>query len=234
MRKQYQGVTAYVGLPGSGKTYSMAEAGLRALRRGRDVWANADHTGERAWFYGAKMFRTFDEFAAIPAGDPARGIPGPIILWDELPLFVNARKWQDFPDGLLYRFTQIRKDAIELHFSTIDWRMVDVNVRRVTFWVWECESVGFGIHKRKLWPPEERRKKDDRPRRREMFRIRDSVISEFDSFGKVSAPLALPAPVVETAGAGGVPAERGAGLVVRHGAKRLVRPTIPQRRTTTT
>lgn len=202
MRRRYQGVTAYTGLPGSGKTYTMAEVGLRAMKAGREVWANADGTGKEPWFFGAKMFSTFAEFDAIPSGDPKNGVKGPVILWDELPLFVNARKWQEFPDGLLYRLTQVRKDGIELHYSTIDWRMVDVNVRRITFFVWECEHKVAGMHRRALWPPEERRRKDDRPRRREWFRIRDQVIAEYDSFGKVTAPgLAL----VETPAEAGSP-----------------------------
>lgn len=184
MRRRYQGVTAYVGLPGSGKTYSLAKVGLDAMRQGRQVWANTDHTMTEPWLHGALPFASFDEFAQIPNDA--------VIVWDELPLFVNARKWQDFPDGLLYRLTQIRKDGLELHFSTIDWRMVDINVRRITFWVWECEHALGPFHRRVLWPPEERRKKDDRPRRRELFKIRAEVGAAYDTLGKVSAPLALP------------------------------------------
>jgi hypothetical protein len=209
MRRHYNGVTAFVGLPGSGKTYSLAKVGLDAMARGRTVWANVDHTMEQPWLAGARPFASFDEFAQIPNDA--------VIVWDELPLFVNARKWQDFPDGLLYRLTQIRKDGLELYFSTIDWRMVDVNVRRITFWTWECEHVIGRLHRRVLWPPEERRKKDDRPRRRELMLIRSSIGDAYDTLGKVSAPLMLPTtsvrPAAESAGVledGGDPAERGA------------------------
>lgn len=176
--KRYDGVTAYVGLPGSGKTYSLAKVGVEAMDRGREVWANADGSGEAPWLEGAHVFRSFDEFQTIPNDA--------VIVWDELPLFVNARKWQEFPDGLLYRLTQIRKDGLELHFSTIDWMMVDTNVRRIAFWVWECEQVIGGLHRRKLFPPKERRQKDERPRRREWFRIKDEITSRYDSWGKVS------------------------------------------------
>jgi hypothetical protein len=175
------GVTAYTGLPGSGKTYSLAKVGVEAMARGRSVWANADHTGNAPWLQGARVFRSFDEFQSIPNDA--------VIVWDELPLFVNARKWQDFPDGLLYRLTQIRKDGLELHFSTIDWRMVDVNVRRITFWVWEVEQLAFGLHRKALYPPEERRRKDERARRREWFRVKPEIAGAYDSWGKVSAPM---------------------------------------------
>jgi hypothetical protein len=190
MNRRYQGVTAYVGLPGSGKTYTLAAVGMRALDRGRRVWANVDHTGQRPWFNapGVEAFRSFEEFAEIPNDA--------VILWDELPLFVNARKWQDFPDGLLYRLTQIRKDGLQLHFSTIDWRMVDVNVRRITFWTWECSHVVGAWHVRRLRPPEERRRKvrgkDERARATEFFRIRQDVRTTYDTFGKVQTFGALP------------------------------------------
>jgi hypothetical protein len=133
-------------------------------------------------------------------------------------LFVNARKWQDFPDGLLYRLTQIRKDGLELHFSTIDWRMVDINVRRITFWVWECVQVAGPFHRRVLWPPEERRKKDDRPRRRELFRIRPDVAEAYNTMGKVSAPIATVESIERAQEAAGVPASAGVPTRRRRGS----------------
>lgn len=223
--RHYMGVTAYVGLPGSGKTYSLAEVGVRALRRGRQVWANTDGSGVDPWFIGARPFASFDEFMQIPNDA--------VILWDELPLFVNARKWQEFPDGLLYRLTQIRKDGLELHFSTIDWRMVDVNVRRITFWTWECDHLVGPVHRRKLWPPEERRRRDEKPRRKEWFTIRPEVGQAYDTLGKVSAPLSLPtgaAEVVQLGEAAGTPRQRGAassgGRARRPGARRAAASAV--------
>jgi hypothetical protein len=185
-RRRYQGVTAYVGLPGSGKTYSLAEVGRRALDDGREVWSNAGFDFAPG-HPQSKVFSSFEEFTEIPNGA--------VVLWDELPLYVNSRKWQEFPDGLLYRLTQIRKDGLELHYSTIDWRMVDINVRRVTFWTWECRSITSRVFCRALFPPEERRKKDERARRREFVRVKIETAGLYDTYGKVSVapPKALTA-----------------------------------------
>jgi hypothetical protein len=142
----------------------------------REVWANTTPDGV-PWLVGARPFSSFDEFCAISTG---------VVVWDELPLFVNSRKWQEFPDGLLYKLTQIRKDGLQLHFSTIDWRMVDVNVRRITFWTWECYAMPLGLFLRKLYPPEERRRPKERARRTELCRIRPTVCAAYDTFGKVA------------------------------------------------
>jgi len=181
-RRGYQGVTAYVGLPGSGKTYTLTDVACRALLAGREVWTNRGYEVSIGGL-SSKTFASFDDFLSIPNDA--------VICWDELPLFVNARKWQEFPDGLMYRLTQIRKDSLELHYSAIDWLMVDANVRRITFWVWECNRLGLGVHRRAMYPPEERRRKDERPRQRELFRIRPHIAASYDSWSKVA--VAAPA-----------------------------------------
>lgn len=171
----YKGVTAYVGLPGSGKSYGLVEAAHREFLKEdpRPVFVNAGFN-----VTGAIAFRSFDEFLEIPDGS--------LVLWDELPLYVSARKWNDFPDGLLYRLTQIRKDGLELRYSTIDWGMVDKNVRNVTFWVWECEQVSARVLRRRLYPPEHRRQAKERPRRTELVRLKQDVLDRYDSFSKVA------------------------------------------------
>lgn len=160
--RRYQGVTAYVGMPGSGKTYALAEIAARKLRQGRSVFCNAGFD-----VLGAAVFSSFEEFCTLPAGS--------VVVWDELPLYVNARKWSEFPDGLLYRLTQVRKDGIELYYSAIDEAMVDLNVRRVTFWYWHCRAVTARVLVRSLWPPESFRKARQRPMRRELVIVRERI-----------------------------------------------------------
>jgi hypothetical protein len=200
-RRRYMGVTAYTGLPGSGKTYSLVDVGVQAVKRGRTVWCNADDTGKAPFFFQADgFFATFDDFMQVP--------PNAVILWDELPIWVNSRKWQEFPDGLLYRLSQIRKDGLELHYSCMDMRMVDNNVRRITFREWQCHALGLGIHRRVLWGPPEYRRKDDKLARRELYRIKPEVAEAYNSWGKVAAPLAT-ATSTEPPSPAGVPAPAG-------------------------
>ncbi len=181
VKRKYQGVTAYVGMPGSGKSYGLAEEGKRALDRGRPVFSNAGFDfGATAtgWRDGCFQFGSFEELVHVPQGAT--------ILIDEAPLYFNARKWQDFPDGFMYRLTQVRKDGLEVYYSTIDWRMVDVQLRRMTFWVWECKALTGRLLHRRMFPPEERRKKDERARRSEFVRVKPSVSELYDTLGKVS------------------------------------------------
>jgi hypothetical protein len=208
MKKRYMGVTAYTGLPGSGKTLTMAEVGCKAKAKGRTVWANADETGKRPWFRPAdRHFKTHDDFLALVAEAVEHGTQ-PVILWDELPIYVNARKWQEFPDGLLYQLSQIRKDGMELHYTAMDMAMVDINVRRITFREWKCNALGLGLHRRVLWGAPEFRKRDDKRIRGEYFRVKPDVAESYNSWGKVSAPLA-PVLSSDAPAPAGVPAPAG-------------------------
>jgi len=212
-RKPYQGVTAYVGMPGSGKTYTLARIGLDALRAGERVVTNEGFeivdpvSGRRS-----EVFSSFDEFAALQ---------GPVVVcWDELPLYFNARKWAEFGDGMLYKFTQIRKDGIRLHYSAIHELMVDVTLRRITFWYWHCRPVVAGWHRREMWPPEEFRKATQRPLMTSWFRIREEVASSYDTDAKVAVSSKLRAALAEGHGAAGkfalpegVPPARSAAVV---------------------
>jgi hypothetical protein len=171
--KAYQGVTALTGMPGSGKTYSLAQIGLEALGRGERVYCNAGFDLE-----GCEVYSSMQEL--IDLEGPA------VILIDEAPLYFNARKWQEFPDGFLYRLTQIRKDGFQLYYTSISWEMVDVNLRRMTFWVWECESLTSKRFRRHRFPAQERRQKDERPRERHRVRINPAVCAAYDTFGKVA------------------------------------------------
>jgi hypothetical protein len=191
MKKQpkYQGVTGFVGMPGSGKTYSLARIGLDAMKRGERVVCNAGFD-----LAGAETMATFDEFAALE---------GPVtVVWDELPLYFNARKWAEFPDAMLYKLTQIRKDGIRLYYSAIHELMIDTTIRRITFWFWHCRALTGRMLFRALYPPQEFRKAASKPYRRKLYVVRDEVASAYDTFGKVK----LPKKIRERVGAG-VPEE---------------------------
>lgn len=174
-RGKYQGITAFVGMPGSGKTYGLAQVGVRALAAGERVVCNAGFD-----LKGAETMSTFDEFAALE---------GPVtVVWDELPLYFNARKWAEFPDSMLYKLTQIRKDGIKLYYSTIHEMMIDTTIRRITFWFWHCNAITGRYLRRSLWPPEEFRKAKQKPVRREFVVVKDEVAALYDTHGKVALP----------------------------------------------
>lgn len=226
---RYMGVTAGVGMPGSGKTYWLAQVAAAAMREGRPVYANADEHGQ-PWIRGARPFSSFEEFLQIPSGTT--------VVWDELPIYVNSRKWQEFPDGLLYRLSQIRKDALHLYYSAIDEDMVDLTVRRLTFWVWECHSITSRLLVRRRFPPKARRKKDERCRERKLVRVRPEVAELYNTLGKVAAPVKVVEAYSKTSGeqwvspVGSLPAgdqprdEAGVGPARSAGDSLIVRPQL--------
>lgn len=177
-RKKYQGVTAFVGMPGGGKTYALAEIGTRALARGERVYSNAGFD-----LQGTEVISTFDEFAALQG--PA------VVVWDELPLYFNARKWQEFPDAMLYKFTQIRKDGLQLYYSAIHEAMIDTNIRRITFWYYHCRAITGRFLIRKLYPPEEFRRQGQKAMGSDWVWVRDSVARAYDTDRKVAVPQRL-------------------------------------------
>lgn len=210
---RYAGVTAAVGMPGGGKSYLLAEMASRAMAKGVRVWSNAGFD-----VAGTNTIESFEEFASL------RG-PG-LVVWDELPLYFSSRRWAEFPDGMLYKFTQIRKDGLRLAYSTIHEGMVDVSIRRVTFWYWHCRTVlTRKTMVRTLWPPSEFRKASAKPLRRQIRRLDMRVASLYDTMGKV----AVTADVGERVSS--VSNERfsmpDAAGVLRSGSGRVVREARP-------
>jgi len=178
LKKTYNGVTAFVGMPGSGKTLALASIGAKAMARGERVVCNAGFD-----LQGAERLSTFDEFASLE---------GPVVVvWDELPLYFNARKWSEFPDSMLYKFTQIRKDGIQLYYSAIHEQMIDVNIRRITFWFWQCRNLGFGWCIKRCYPPEQFRKATQKPYRTSLYRIKPAIYELYDTYQKVELPKKL-------------------------------------------
>lgn len=172
MVRKYMGVTGAVGLPGSGKSYFLVEQALKAQKRGVPVYSNAGFD-----VAGTETIESFEHFAYLE---------GPcVVVWDELPLYFAARRWADFPDGMLYKLTQIRKDSIQLYYSTIHELLVDTVVRRLTFaWVEHRHMVGRLI-RRTWWPPREFRTEGHAAYRKQIIYMRREVMDAYDTMGRV-------------------------------------------------
>jgi hypothetical protein len=196
-QRKYQGVTAYAGMPGSGKTYALAQLGVLALKRGEQVWSNRgfdfavgseyDHDGL------VNVFGSFEEMCTIDSG---------LILLDEAPLYFNSRKWGEFPDGFFYKLTQIRKDGVRFAYSTIHQAMVDVNIRRVTFFWFQCRAVTNRWLVRSKYPHEDFRGKDQRVLRREWALVKPEVADLYDTLGKVAIHAAASKAIADVDGSG--------------------------------
>lgn len=61
---------------------------------------------------------------------------GQIYILDELSSLLNARSWKDFPPEALDLITQSRKVRTRILYTTQDFKMTDINLRRLTREVW--------------------------------------------------------------------------------------------------
>lgn len=62
---------------------------------------------------------------------------GQIYILDELSSILNSRSWKDFPVEALDLITQSRKVRTRILYTTQDFQMTDINLRRLTKEVWK-------------------------------------------------------------------------------------------------
>lgn len=132
---------AIVGIPGSGKTYSMTWLGLRALVEGRPVWSNygVDAVALRAWLAvrgGREAWLRWEWWR--PWRDPAdlAGVRNGVLLFDEAHLWAFSRRWRELPAELLWWWTQSRKFGVDVYFSAQRLQSVDAALRDLVAEVW--------------------------------------------------------------------------------------------------
>jgi hypothetical protein len=178
--KSYQGIQAYVGPMGSGKTYLMTRSAVAALRQGREVWANAGYAvTDPQSGRSTKMYVSLQEMLLAPAGS--------LLLLDEAGTFMNARHYQELPRGLMYRLTQARKSALQLIYTAQHEMQVDVALRRLTSRVHYVSRIGpVGVST--AWPPVDFCKADTQSLGRQWFMLRKKVMEAYDSTARVWVP----------------------------------------------
>lgn len=98
-------ISALCGLPGFGKTATMAKWGYKAMREGKTVYSNFPLKG------------------AIPYHDPLEvlgQVKNALILMDEAGLLLDQMKMFDMPYEIFYELRQHRKDGVDLLLSAQD------------------------------------------------------------------------------------------------------------------
>lgn len=125
-------VVAFLGLMGAGKTMGMVRA---ALSQSRPIYSNVPILPP-AGFAPAATVEYFDQLNSLY---------GACVCLDELQLIVNAREFAkasalDFAEWLELR---IRKRKSCFLFTTQDFEMVDINVRRVCSHIYYHDAIRF-------------------------------------------------------------------------------------------
>ncbi len=125
------GIEAFVGLAGEGKTISMTRE-LNRLRKkyGNDIYITTNY------FYKYQDFPFENWHQLLNEYDKTL-----IVAWDELPNEFNSRDFQDFPVELVDKLTQLRKEnGTKIFYTAQDFKLVDVSIRRLTFYVHQCRT----------------------------------------------------------------------------------------------
>jgi len=124
-------IIAYTGLPGSGKTYSLAAdcAGVQK-KYGLPVYANFA-------LAGAHFFTDLKQVLNVERG---------VIAIDEMNTLCPAHKWQSIPVEYQNLWTQSRKQDIDLWYTSQRFSKVVESIRSITNYVWEFDWV-FGAPK---------------------------------------------------------------------------------------
>lgn len=119
-------IEAYVGLPGGGKSYALAERAAREIRSGRVVFSNTPIRG---------TYKVNPEWLVrgrLPADS--------VVLLDELGLVFNSREWGLFGKEHYEVWCQHRKGGLDLIYAVQAPARVDVSIRELTAIWWECSA----------------------------------------------------------------------------------------------
>jgi len=120
-------INAFVGKPGTGKTYSMVRLAVKQMAKGRDVYSNfyIDELKVKLLIGFRKrknpigklyFWKTINELVKIKQGE---------ILMDEAQIYINAREFRNLPPEFQYKAQQHRKHG-------------------VNFWLGVSLGLGFG------------------------------------------------------------------------------------------
>jgi Zonular occludens toxin (Zot). len=119
------------GLPGSGKTYYIVKKIKEWVEGHIDVYLyyqfkiNIDTPHIKYW-------RRLDELVRIKDG---------IIVIDEAQIFMNARKWEVFPEDLQYKLQQHRKHNLHMWLISQNIRRIDVVARELVQYYYHMRSL---------------------------------------------------------------------------------------------
>ena len=125
-------IIAYVGLQGSGKTTALMRFVLKRFRaEACQVFSDiASLHIPRATYIDAEEPR---QLATISQG---------VFAFDEAQVVADARFWQKVPAEVLSSWSQLRKNGVDVCYTTQVFESVDARLRGMTGEVWNCARIG--------------------------------------------------------------------------------------------
>lgn len=136
-------IEAYVGIPGSGKSYALVYRGLWALARGRRLYANFGFIRENVYLWLRKRAR-FSHREAVLRADSIREIRSyselldvvdGFLLFDEAHMWLPSRLYEFIPVEVIAFWSQHRKVGVDVLLATQRYGSVDAIVRELVAFV---------------------------------------------------------------------------------------------------
>ncbi len=115
-------IEAYLGLPGSGKSYAINYRAINALKKGKNVYTNFPVDG--AYKLTLEMMKE----AEFP--------PDTLLCIDEAGAYFSSRNWSEFPTEVYQLFSQHRKMNMDMLIAVQAIARVDLAIRELCniFW----------------------------------------------------------------------------------------------------
>ena len=162
-------IIAYVGLPRSGKTYSIAKDALGQMQH-RHVFANFH-------LVGAHGYRDLKEVLGVRKG---------LIIADEVNILCPAYLRHKLPMEYLSLWTQSGKKTVDMYYSTQSFEDVDVRIRRITNFVWDHKRLIGRLHVARLYKGRDfERGRKHKPLRTHYFYLTPKVWDLYDTFAVI-------------------------------------------------
>lgn len=151
-------IEAYVGVPGSGKSYMLVKRGLSALAKGKQVYANFGFIRENVYYYLRRRYRIPHREAVLKADSIKEirdykallSVFDGLLLFDEAHMWFNSREYRLFPTEVLGFWSQHRKVGVDVLLATQRYGSVDTMIRDLVAHVWWARPAPFWL-KVLLW-----------------------------------------------------------------------------------
>lgn len=144
-------IIAYTGRPGTGKTYSMVQQAIKLLNRGKVVYSNfhINWQGAKGKRFSILKFRfiSYDypknNLRSWTKLNDILEIKKGYVIMDEAHLYMNSRRWKEMPMEFMRKLAQHRKDGIHIVCTVQNIKRLDVIVRELVDYWYDCRRFFF-------------------------------------------------------------------------------------------
>lgn len=145
-------IEAYIGIPGSGKSYMLVLKGLEALAKGRLVYANFGYIRENVYYW--LRSKNFSHREAVLRADNIREIRDysdllnvydGVLLFDEAHMWLPSRQFDLIPVEVIAFWSQHRKVGVDVYLATQRYGSVDAIVRDLVAFVYWARPAPFWL-----------------------------------------------------------------------------------------